>query len=100
MSRLQAIENELLSVNGTVFQELCDSYLKRTNQNCRAFSRTGSMNGKQKTTRGTPDSFFSLNNGNFLYVETTTDISTKNKLANDIRACFDAKKTKIPIPIM
>lgn len=97
MSRFQAIENGLRSLNGTVFQELCDNYLKLKNSNYLAFSRTGSQTGKQKTIKGTPDSFFLLQNGNYLFVEITTDTSTKDKLANDIRACFNFKKTKIPI---
>lgn len=97
MSRFQAIENGLKSINGTVFQELCDSYLKLKNKNYLAFSRTGTQTGKQKTTKGTPDSFFLLPNGKYLFVEITTDTSTKDKLANDIRACFNFKKTKIPI---
>lgn len=97
MSRLQTIENGLKEINGTVFQELCDSYLTIRDNNYLAISRTGSQTGKQKTTKGTPDTFFQLPNGNFLYSEITTDTSTKNKLANDIRACFDPDKTKIPI---
>jgi hypothetical protein len=97
MSRLQTIENRLKEINGTVFQELCDSYLTIRDNNYLAISRTGSQIGKQKTTKGTPDSFFLLPNGNFLYSEITTDSSTKNKLVNDIKACFDPAKTKIPI---
>ena len=97
MSRLQTIENRLKEINGTIFQELCDSYLTIRDINYLAISRTGSQTGKQKTTKGTPDTFFQLPNGNFLYSEITTDTSTKNKLANDIRACFDLDKTKIPI---
>ena len=97
MSRLQTIENRLKEINGTIFQELCDSYLTIRDNNYLAISRTGSQTGKQKTTKGTPDTFFQLPNGNFLYSEITTDISTKNKLANDIKACFDPDKTKIPI---
>lgn len=97
MSRLQTIENRLKEINGTVFQELCDSYLIIRDHNYLAISRTGSQTGKQKTTKGTPDTFFQLPNGNFLYSEITTDTSTKNKLANDIKACFDPDKTKIPI---
>lgn len=97
MSRLQTIENRLKEINGTVFQELCDSYLIIRDNNYLAISRTGSQTGKQKTTKGTPDTFFQLPNGNFLYSEITTDKSTKNKLANDIKACFEPDKTKIPI---
>ncbi len=97
MSRYQSIENELKAINGAVFQELCDKFLTRKNKNYTAFSRTGSQTGKQKTIKGTPDSFFLLANGNYIYVETTTDSSTKEKLANDIKACFLPEKTKIPI---
>ncbi|WBM74021.1 ATP-binding protein [Saprospira grandis] len=97
MSRLQTIENRLKEINGTRFQELCDSYLTIRDNNYLAISRTGSQIGKQKTTKGTPDTFFQLPNGNFLYAEITTDTSTKNKLANDIKACFNPDKTKIPI---
>ncbi|WP_438711176.1 hypothetical protein ACSTS3_21785 [Aquimarina muelleri] len=97
MSRLQTIENQLKAINGAVFQELCDSYLTIRKKNYSGLSRVGSQTGKQKTTRGTPDSFFLLPNGNYLFVETTTDISTKNKLSNDILVCFDFEKTKIPI---
>lgn len=97
MSRLQTIENQLKAINGSVFQELCDSYLTIRNKNYSAISRTGSQTGKQKTTKGTPDTFYQLPNGNFLYSEITTDTSTQNKLANDIRACFNPIKTKIPI---
>ena len=50
MSRLQSIENALIEINETVFQELCDSYLVLRNPNYAAFSRTGSQSGKQKTT--------------------------------------------------
>ena len=95
MSRLQSIANALVAINETVFQELCDSYLKLRNQNYRAFSRTGSVSGKQKIKKGTPDSFFLLPNGNYLYVEITTNKTDKNKLEKDIKACFDIKKTKI-----
>ena len=41
--------------------------------------------------------FFLLPNGNYVFVEITTDISTKDKLSNDILACFNFKKSKIPI---
>lgn len=62
MSRLQTIENALASINETVFQELCDSFLILKNENYRAFSRVGSQSGKQKTIKGTPDTFLLLPN--------------------------------------
>lgn len=97
MSRYQAIENGLKAINEAVFQELCDKFLALKNRNYSAFSRTGSQSGKLKTIKGTPDSFFLLPNGNYIYVETTTNVSDDEKLANDIEACFNTEKTEIPI---
>ena len=95
MIRLQTIENALKNINGDVFAELCASYLKIKNTNYRAFSRKGSQVGKQKSVVGTPDSFFLLANGTYLYVEYTTNESDRQKLNADIASCFDEGKTKI-----
>jgi len=97
MGRYQAIVSGLKAVNDTIFQELCDKFLVLRNNNYAAFSRTGSQEDKQKTTKGTPDSFFLLPNGKYLFVEVTTNSSDKNKLENDIKACFDSKKSKISV---
>ncbi|MFC7321064.1 hypothetical protein [Halobacillus campisalis] len=98
MTRLQSIENSLKEINETVFQELCDSLLIRRNNNYSAFSRTGSQSGKQKTTVGTPDSFFLLSNGKYIFVEHSTNITKGvNKLRDDIEKCLDDDKTGIHI---
>lgn len=97
MSRLQSIENALRNINETVFQELCDSYLAIKNENYAAYSRTGSLSGKQKTTKGTPDSFLLLPSGKYIFVECSTNITSKaKKLEEDINKCLDSKKTGIP----
>lgn len=96
MSRLQSIENALKEINETVFQELCDSFLLRKNPKYRAFSRTGSQQGKQKTIKGTPDTLILLPNGKYLFVEYSTNISEGvNKLIKDISNCIDHSKTTI-----
>jgi hypothetical protein len=96
MSRLQSIENALKEINETVFQELCDSFLLRKNPKYRAFSRTGSQQGKQKTIKGTPDTLLLLPNGKYLFVEYSTNISAGvNKLVKDITNCIDYFKTTI-----
>ena len=98
MSRLQSIENALSSINGTVFQELCDSFLAIRNNNYSALSRIGSQSGKQKTTIGTPDTFLLLPNGKYIFVEHSTNISARvHKLLDDINKCLDSNKTGIPI---
>ncbi|HDR4884567.1 TPA: ATP-binding protein [Bacillus cereus] len=98
MSKLQSIENALMEINETVFQELCDGYLVIRNENYTAFSRTGSQSGKQKTRKGTPDSFFLLPNGKYIFVECSTNISSGvKKLGEDIQKCLNEEKTGVPI---
>ncbi len=98
MSRLQTIENALANINETVFQELCDSFLILKNENYRIFSRVGSQSGKQKTTKGTPDTFFLLPNGKYVFIEYSTNITKGvSKLREDIEKCLNTTKTKIPI---
>lgn len=93
MSRLQTIENALASINETVFQELCDSFLILKNENYRAFSRVGSQSGKQKTIKGTPDTFLLLPNGKYVFVEYSTNITKGvSKLREDIEKCLDTTK--------
>lgn len=97
MSRLQSVENSITSLNGAVFQELCDSFLTIRNNNYSAFSRIGSQSGKQKTTKGTPDTFLLLPNGKYIFVEYSTNISSGvKKLKDDILKCIDTSKTGIP----
>jgi hypothetical protein len=98
MNRLQAIENGLSSINQAAFQNLCDSFLALRNLNYSAFSRTGSQSGKQKTVKGTPDTFLLLPSGKYIFVEYSTNISAGvSKLQEDIKKCIDAKKTGIPL---
>lgn len=98
MSSLQTIQNALIAINETVFQELCDSFLILRNENYKAFSRTGSQEGKQKTKKGTPDSFILLPNGKYIFIEYSTNITENlSKLKKDIQKCIDAAKTGVPV---
>lgn len=97
MSRLQAIENALSSINQAAFQELCDSFLILQNRNYASFSRTGSQKGKQKTVKGTPDTFLLLPTGRYIFVEYSTNVSAgRAKLEDDIKKCIDQDKTQVP----
>ena len=98
MTRLQPIENSLSSINPAVFQELCDSFLAVRNENYSAFSRSGSQVGKQKTIKGTPDTFILLPNGKYIFVEISTNSSAGlPKLKEDVTKCIDSDKTGIPV---
>lgn len=94
MSKLNQIQNELKQINAAKFQELCDSYLYRKGySNIEPF---GSMIGKEKTVKGTPDSYLRLPNGNYIFIEYTTNKNNLfNKLTGDLDACFDEKKAGI-----
>lgn len=96
MTKLQTIENALITINETLFQELCDSFLLRKNSNYAAFSRTGSQSGKQKTIKGTPDTFLLLPNGKYIFVEYSTNITSGlKKLREDLEKCLNFTKTSI-----
>jgi len=101
MNQLSTIKERLKNFNETEFQELCDCFLSLRNRGYKAYSRTGAHDVKQKTTRGTPDSFIQIPNGLYLFVEsTTTEHKGKrllNKLKKDISGCLDVDKTEIPI---
>jgi hypothetical protein len=101
MNQLSSIKEILKNFNDTEFQELCDCFLSLRNRGYKAYSRTGAHDIKQKTIRGTPDSFIQMPNGLYLLVEsTTTEHKRKrlvNKLKDDISGCLNFEETKIPI---
>ena len=96
MGNIQSIQNALIAINETVFQDLCDSFLVSTNRDYTAFLRTGSQVGKQKTRKGTPDSCYRQRNGKFVFVEYSTNVTDGvSKLILDIEKCLDQNKTGI-----
>ncbi|MCB9196591.1 MAG: ATP-binding protein [Flavobacteriales bacterium] len=99
MGRLQNIEKALTQIEGGRFQSLCDSLLTLKNENYALISRTGSQTGTQKAVKGTPDSFFLLSNGKYVYVEHSTDVSSGvTKIKKDIEhKCLNKEKTGIPV---
>ena len=54
---LQEVENAIWVMNQAAFQELGDLFLISKNRDYSAFVCIGSQYGKQKTTKGTPDTF-------------------------------------------
>lgn len=96
MGRLQAVQNALVSINEAVFQDLCDAFLFARGERYITFSRTGSQVGKQKSIKGTPDSYFLLENGKYVFVEYSTNVTQGvEKLLLDVNKCFDSEITGI-----
>lgn len=94
--RLQHIENRLHQINSARFQNLCDTYLVLREREFSSIERTGSQLGKEKTIKGTPDSFIRLTNHKLGYVEHTTQSSSlTNKIKEDVDKCLDESITKV-----
>ncbi|HRO86136.1 MAG TPA: hypothetical protein PK110_15030 [Niabella sp.] len=95
--RLKLIEQQLLGIDSAAFQNLCDIYLAFREQEFASINRTGSQFGKQKTVKGTPDTFFRLADGSLRYVEFTTKADgLVDKIKEDIDKCLDPTKTGVP----
>ena len=94
------IESALRSVNDATFQRLCDKFLWMK-LNPDTFGATGTVIAKDKTKRGTPDSFFIDKDGLYITAEYTTQKKEDNlndflsKIESDINKCFDEAKTGI-----
>jgi hypothetical protein len=96
--RLQLIEQKLIAIDSAAFQNLCDIYIALREQEFISYNRTGSKLGKQKTVKGTPDSFFRLTNGKMIFIEATTQESNiVSKINGDIDKCLDSGKTGVPV---
>lgn len=98
MNTISQIENALKSIDQATFQRLINHLLYL--QGNTFISAPGAVIGKEKTSKGTPDSFF-CNNGNYLFVECTTkervgkSRSFFDKLSKDIDHCFNEEITTI-----
>ena len=98
MNFIKQIESALKAINQARFQDLINHLLHV--QGNAFIGAPGSVVAKEKTSKGTPDSFF-INEGKFIFVEhTTKDIldgkkSFFKKLEEDIEHCFNETKTGI-----
>lgn len=96
MTKLDQIQNGLSQINEAKFQKLCDAYLHRCGYG--HIHPKGSMFGKEKTVKGTPDTWITLPSGRLAFIETTTQATgLYEKLSKDIDKCFDESKTGVPI---
>lgn len=103
MANIQQIEQALIAINETAFQDLCDEYLSFSDDSFTSINRPGSQKGKKKTKKGTPDAFWILPNGRYVFAEYTTknkkDSKTTflKKLKEDVMKCLDKKITGVEV---
>jgi len=89
---LQEVENAISVMNQAAFQELGDLFMISKNRDYSAFVCTGSQYGKQKTTKGTPDTFILTHDGRYIMVEYSTNETKKEKkLIEDFEKCLTEK---------
>ncbi|MDX2256941.1 MAG: hypothetical protein NW214_15620 [Pseudanabaenaceae cyanobacterium bins.39] len=96
MSKINQIENALMSLGGAAFQKLADAYLHK--KGYEQINSIGTVIGSDKDRTGNPDSLIALRNGKYVFVEyTTQEKGVYNKFNADLTKCFDETKTKISI---
>lgn len=96
MSKLNQIEKTLLELEGGKFQKLCDTYIYALGYG--KVCSFGSVEGSDKTEKGTPDSYIKTDDGKFIFIEyTTQQTNVYKKFNQDLDKCFDEKKTGIPV---
>ena len=96
MSKINQIEQELSQIDASKFHKLINTYLSKK------FSfmvhSNGTKIGEDKPISGTPDSFVALEDGNYIFVECTTQKSDiVSKFSKDLKKCFNEAKTGISI---
>lgn len=87
MIRITDIENRLMEIEQGMFQKVCNEILCM--QGYTPYKYTGSVKGKNKTKKGTPDSVFMDNNKKYVYVEMTTqEEKIYSKVKKDVEKCL------------
>ena len=98
MNTITQIENALKAINQAPFQTLIYHLLHL--QGNKFISAPGAVVGKEKTSKGTPDSFFE-NEDKYIFVECTTQEKLGKsktffeKLSKDVDHCFKEEVTTI-----
>lgn len=94
MDRITAIEHAIERLEEGAFQRLCNEFL--SGEGYHSIVALGSKSGSNKTTQGTPDTYFCEIDGKYVFVEyTTQQTDLKNKIKGDIEKCFDEAKTGV-----
>lgn len=96
MATITSVKERINQLNPASFQILCDELLSK--EGYPNIVSLGTQDGAEKTTRGTPDTFFCLNNGKYVFTEYTTQKpGLPAKIRADIDKCLDENYTKVPL---
>lgn len=94
MAQLNEVQTKINTLSAGEFQILFDRYLsKKYKWN---LVPLGTQSGTNKTTKGTPDSYVKLENGNYIFANYGSYSSSKvDKIKADIKSSLDENKTHI-----
>ena len=96
MATITAIKERIAQPNPAGFQLLCDAYLSR--EGYPNLVALGTMAGAEKTTQGTPDTYFCISNGKYIFSEDTTQTTDIiKKIKSDLGKCLNHQYTGIPL---
>ena len=95
MATITTIKERIAAMDQASFQILCDSYLSK--EGYPNIVALGTKAGTQKTTPGTPDTYFFVDE-KYIFVEYTTQQSALvAKIENDLNKCLDESATGISV---
>ena len=96
MATITTIKEKIISLDQASFQILCDAYLSK--EGYPNIVALGTKAGAQKTTLGTPDTYFFTAEKKYVFVEYTTQQSSLiTKIEDDLDKCLDKSTTGIDI---
>lgn len=96
MAIITSVKERINQLNQASFQILCDALLAR--EGYPGIVALGTKDGAEKTTPGTPDTYFCLSGGKYVFAEYTTQkTGLSAKIRADIEKCLDEKHTRIPL---
>ena len=96
MATITTIKEKIVSLDQASFQILCDAYLSK--EGYPNIVALGTKAGAQKTTQGTPDTYFFTADKKYVFVEYTTQQSSLvAKIEDDLNKCFDKSLTGISV---
>lgn len=97
MSKINQIQQAILSLGAGAYQKLMDEYLLKRYK-FENIMPLGSHAGTDKTTKGVPDSFVRCENEKFILISHgTVGNHSFDKVKADIQACLNTEKTGIGI---
>jgi len=96
MAKITSVKGRINQLNQASFQILCDALLAR--EGYPGIVALGTKDGAEKTTPGTPDTYFCLSGGKYVFAEYTTQKNGLSaKIRSDIDKCMDEKYTGVPL---